>query len=246
MKPIYLSIAIFVCLAGCSKESATSSSDSSSSGSGGSLARFAIANNYLYMVDWSTLKCYNLANPQSPTLTKTIELNWDVETVFPYKDNLFIGTRNGMYLLSIKEPGNPEKLGQISHLRSCDPVVANDSLAFVTLRGGTACGPATEGLYIYNTKDPLNPVTIKILPVSTPHGLGLRDTIVYVCRMQEGLSIINVKKPADPKILKTVKGDDFQDVIPYNNLLITYVRNGLKLYDISTPTEPVEVTRLTN
>ncbi len=245
MKSIHLFIVILICLSGCSKESNTTTSNNSS-GSGGSLAKFAIANNFLYVVDMYTLKCYSLSDQQSPSLTKTIELNWNVETVFPYNENLFIGTTNGMYVLSIKDPGNPEKLGQVAHLRSCDPVVANDSLAFVTLRGGTPCGPATEGLYVYNTKDPLNPHEIKILPISTPHGLGLRDTIVYVCRMQDGLSIINVKKPDDPKIIKTIKGDNFQDVIPYNNLLITYVSNGLVLYDISTPAEPQEVTRLVN
>ena len=246
MKNIYVIVFLAIVASACNKSSSSASSDSSSSGQGGSLARFTVVNNFLYMVDWNSLKCYDLTQPASPVLKNSVPLNWDTETIFPYNNNLYIGSRNGMYVFSLKDPSNPVKLGEVSHLKSCDPVVANDTMAFVTLRAGTACGNVTEGLYVYNIKDPLKLEEVKLLPMTTPIGLGLNDTILYVCRMSDGLSVINVKKPAEPEILQTIKGDSFQDVIAYNNLLITYVSNGLILYDISKPAEPVELTRLTN
>ncbi len=217
---------------GCTKDG-NNAADSSGTGTGGSLARFTIAANHLYLADYNEVHVYDLANAADPTKKTTVNVGFGVETIYPYKDKLFIGSRDGMYIFSIANPSFPVKLGEARHVRSCDPVVANDTIAYVTLQGGSACGPAQDGLYVYNIKDITKPVQTSLFPISTPFGLGLKDSVVFVCRGSSGLSLVNVKDPYSPKLMYTIADGNFKDVIPYDDLLICYVSTGLLVYDIS-------------
>lgn len=215
-------------------------SNNSSTGTGGSLARFTIAANHLYLADYSTVEVYDISDAANPVNKGSINAGFGVETIFPYEDKLFIGSMNGMFIYSIADPDNPVKLGEARHVRSCDPVVASGTTAYVTLRG-TACGPATDGLYIYDITNIMAPVLKKILALSTPSGLGIKDSVVFVCRGNSGLTLVNVKNPSSPQPMYTVSGNNFNDVIPYGNLLICYVSTGLLIYDISNLNQIVKV-----
>jgi hypothetical protein len=231
----------------CSKDGeSTNNAAASTTGKGGSLARFTITGNYLYLVDDMTLKTFKITDPQNTSLVNTTQLRFGVETIYSYKDKLFIGSTDGMYIYSITNPENPTQLSEARHVRSCDPVVANDSVSFITLRGNTRCGPATDGLYVYDIRNILAPVQINLTEMPTPNGLGLQDSILYVCQKSNGLSVYNVSKPATPLLRKTVTGRTFEDVITYGDLLICYVSTGLALYDISAPSNPVEITLVSN
>jgi hypothetical protein len=233
MKYPFLFIFIFI-LTGCSKETLDSSSTGGNqNGVGGSLARFTLSGNYLYVVEDANLKTFDVSNPANPILKNTQLIGNNIETIYPYRDNLFIGSQNGMFIYSITNPAFPQYAGSASHVRSCDPVVANDTAAFVTLRGGGFCGAASDGLYIYRITNLLSPVLVQTVDLSTPYGLGLKDSILFVCRGNNGLAVINIQNINSPVVLQTISGYDFRDVIPYNDLLICYVTNGIALYDIS-------------
>lgn len=238
---------IFFC-ASCAKDGAGGADALSSSGTGvgGSLARFTIVGNYLYVADSYTLKTLNISNPNQALQSNSENVGFGIETIFPYKDKLFIGAENGMYLYSIADPAKPVKLGNVLHLRSCDPVVANDSFAFVTLRGSGRCGNATDGLYVYDLNNLLIPKQVSLTEMPTPRGLGLRDSILYVCQMTNGLSVYNVQQPSKPILRKKLTTYAFQDVINYGDLLICYVSNGLVIYDVSDAVNPVFVTEVKN
>ena len=137
MKSFLLILAVALCFS-CTKESGSGADVTNSSGTGGSLAKFTIVGNNLYLVDDISLKVFNIANPASAVLRNTVNLRFGVETIYPYKDKLFIGAMDGMYIYSIADPDVPVLLGEARHTRSCDPVVANDSIAFVTLKIGRA------------------------------------------------------------------------------------------------------------
>ena len=242
----YLFVILLLGVISCTKESVNSNSANSTSGTGGSLARFTIAQNRLYVVDRSNLFTYNLSDPANPLLVSTLFVGGNVETIFPYKDKLFIGSATGMYIYSISNANTPVKLGAALHVRSCDPVVANDSVAFVTLTSGSRCGPAADGLYIHDIKNILQPVLKKTLPMATPYGLGLKDTVLYVCCRQNGLKIFNVTDAYNPLLKNTLNGETFMDVIPISNLLICYVSRGIMLYDISSPQNPLLIKKIDN
>ena len=248
MKKIQV-LLLIICLLyaiGCNKASDSSPASSGSSGTGGSLAKFTISQGYLYVVDRFQLYTYNLSDPSNPSLVNTTFVDAHIETIFPYKDKLFIATTTGMDIYSITNANLPVKLGTALHLRSCDPIVANDSVAFVTLSTGTRSGPATEGLYVQDIRNILQPVLKKTLPMSAPYGLGLKDTVLYVCCRQNGLKVFNVTDAYNPILINTLLGETFMDVIPLSNLLICYVGNGISLYDISSPQLPQLIKKINN
>lgn len=230
---IVWTLGICLLISSCAKDSNTTTAAPDATGKGGSLARFTITGNYLYLADYRTIEVYDISVPGNTVKKSRILVNFPVETIFPYKDKLFIGSTSGMFIYSLVDPAVPKLIGQATHVRSCDPVVANDSMAFVTLRGGTPCGAAEDGLYTYNITNITAPVQKSLLSLSNPYGLGLQDTVVFVCRGATGLTAVNVKNVSAPKSMYTLKDGTYYDVIPYDNLLIAYVSNGILLYDMS-------------
>ncbi|HEY0676872.1 MAG TPA: hypothetical protein VGD17_01255 [Chitinophagaceae bacterium] len=214
-------------------------------GAGGSLARFAIAGNYLYIVSTRTLEVFDISNPEMPALKKAVNAGIDIETIFPYKDKLFLGARTGMYIFSLADPLNPVKEGSITHFRACDPVVSNDSLSYVTLRSfGTDCGNLKNVLNVYNVKNIKDPKLINTIEMKSPYGLGIKDKGLYVCEGENGLAVMDLDNPYSPVKKMDFRDEVYYDVIPYGNVLITYIRNGVCFYDISNPLQPVLLSKL--
>jgi hypothetical protein len=117
-------------------------------------------------------------------------------------------------------------------------------VAFVTLKSGANCGPATSGLYIHDIKSITNPLLKKTVELPEPVGLGLQDSVLYVCCGNEGLKVFNVKKPYTPGLITTKLDGNFVDVIPYNGILICFVQDGIILYNITNPASPVLVKKI--
>ncbi len=218
-------------------------------GKGGSLARFAISGNYLYGVDASKLITFSLENAGNPQQIKISEVGFNIETIFPYQDKLFIGSQEAMYVFSIANPANPVKIGEVSHIRACDPVVANDEVAYVTVRNGSDCGGSLNALYVYDISNPQAPREMNMLNMVNPHGLGWQNDVLYVCDGSDGLKVYITGSGAHKYELNyftSVGGATFYDCIPYGNLLIAMVQGGLILYDISQPDTPHELSRVMN
>jgi hypothetical protein len=131
-------------------------------GQGGSMARFTLIDNYLYTVSYTTLNTFDLGTPQQPSFAGTTNLsNWGIETIFPFKNRLFIGSTTGMFIYDVSTPATPSKLGMFSHVQSCDPVIADDNYAYVTLRSGTTCQGFSNQLEVLNISDLNNPSMLK-------------------------------------------------------------------------------------
>jgi hypothetical protein len=239
---IFLVITSFALINSCSKENTTG--NSAPSGKGGSITRFTIAQNYLYVVTNHFLYVYSLSNPASPELVHTSDLNYDIETIYPYNKYLFLGTRTGLYIYSIDTASSPSLIGQAQHARSCDPVVVNDSVAFVTLKSKGDCGPAQAGLYIHDIRNITSPVLKNTIALPDPAGLGLQDSILYVCCGSAGIKVFNVKKPYAPTLISTKTDGNYLDVIPYNGMLICDVTDGIILYNITDPTTPALIKKI--
>ncbi|MFV0604941.1 MAG: LVIVD repeat-containing protein [Niabella sp.] len=235
-----------VLLAACDK----SLDSSGNAGAGGSTARMAIYGNYLYVVNNSELETYDITNPSQTVLLNSQNVGWNIETIFPYRDKLFIGSQTGMFIFDNSNPKKPVLQGQAQHLRACDPVVADDDYAYVTLRSNNnGCGGTLNQLNIYNITGNaiLSPQLTSTLIMPEPNGVGIKDTVVYVCMGNIGMNIVNASDKQAPKIIKTLTDNEtYIDVIPWDDLLITYVTGGIILYDISNPANPVKKSTIKN
>jgi hypothetical protein len=246
-KIILLTTFIACCLLNsCTKESAAGGA---TTGAGGSTARFTIAGNFLYVVDNTSLKAFDISNAAvAPILKSTTNVGINIETIFPYQDKLFIGSSFSMHIFSLTNPEKPAKLAQADYIvrMSCDPVVAKDSTAYATLNSFGPCGGGGSQLVVYNIKDITKPVLQTTRPLTAPHGLGISDSALYVCDGSVGLNVYNIRNTYSPQLLRTITGETFFDVIPYGNILICQVSSGIALYDISTRHQPVFLSRILN
>lgn len=240
----FLLVAATLVILSCEKSDTTAAS-SSATGKGGSLAKFTIIGNYIYAVSSHYLYTVDISNPSNPVKSGQSALNFDMETIYPYKNRLFIGSRTGLYIYSIDTPAAPRLIGEAKHGRSCDPVVANDSVSYSTLKGNTYCGPAASGLYVYDVKNLNQPVLKKTIAMNDPLGLGMADSALYVC-YTDGLKIYSIKNAYDPVETGIISGTGFTDVIPYDNLLICWLNGGIGLYDIANRLQPVFIKKISD
>jgi hypothetical protein len=231
----------------CQKESLSNAA--TATGAGGSTARFTISGNFLYVVDNSNLKTFDISNTAiAPVLKSTTNVGINVETIFPYQDKLFIGSSFSMHIFSLANPENPTRLAQADYIirMSCDPVVAKDSTAYATLNSSGPCGGGLSQLVVYNIKDITKPKLETTRSLMGPYGLGISDSALYVCEAMGGLNVYNIRNTYSPQLLRTITGETFFDVIPYGNILICQVSNGIALYDISIRHQPIFLSRLLN
>jgi hypothetical protein len=214
-----------------SNQSSSGTNSSSPIGKGGSMARFSIVDKTMYSVSNSDLNVFNISNAIDPVYKNKVNIGWNIETIFPFKDKLFIGSQNGMFVYNINNPNSPTLVGQFSHVQSCDPVIADDDFAYVTLRSGTACQGFTNQLEILQLNSFTNPTLVKAYPFTNPHGLSIDGKILFICDGSDGLKIFNSSDVSKIQLIKQFSGLETYDVIAFNNKALVVAKDGLYQYD---------------
>ena len=199
-------------------------------GISGSMARFCLFDDYLYTVTNSDLKVFNIHQPLEPRLANKVSIGWNVETIYPFKNNLFIGSASGMFIYGTANPEQPNRLSMFTHARVCDPVIADDEYAYVTLRSGTTCAGFTNQLDVLNITNLTAPILLKSYPLTNPHGLSKNGSLLFICDGAEGLKVFNATKADDIKLIKTIGGLETYDVITDNNIAMVVAKDGLYQY----------------
>jgi hypothetical protein len=211
------------------------SDNNSSLGVGGSMARFAIKNNTLFIIDNYRLKVFNIENVNDILLSNTIYTSWPIETLFPYNNYLFMGSQNGMLIYDISKPLYPEFISDHWHATSCDPVVVEDNYAYITLRSGNSCGAIENRLDVMDISNIMNPIHLKSYAMDEPYGLGIDDPFLFVCDGNSGLKIYDVtdKLHITDNLIAQFKDIQAYDAIPFNDVLMLIGDDGLFQYDYS-------------
>lgn len=202
-------------------------------GIAGSMSRFAVVNDYLYAVNNSTLESISISDALNPQMVKSDNVGWNIETIFPFKEKLFIGSSNGIFIYDIGNPSSPERKGNFEHVRACDPVIADDNYAFVTLRSGTKCQGYTNQLDILDVTNLYSPSKVKTYEMTNPHGLSKDGNILFICDGKEGLKVYDASNVLDLKLLDHLKEMDTYDAIAWNKKLILVTSKGIRQYDYS-------------
>lgn len=200
-------------------------------GMGGSMARFTIVSNSLYTVSDVNLNVYSIAVPEHPVAGNKLSLGWGIETIYPFKDKLFIGSSSGMFIYDITSQGSPAKIGQFNHLTACDPVIADEKYAFVTLSSGVRCSQGSNQLDVLDISTLTAPSLVKTYPMTNPHGLSKDGNSLFICDGTDGLKIYDAVDVKNLKLTNHIKGFESYDVIAFNKLAIVVTKNGLLQYD---------------
>jgi len=218
-----------------SANSVSGTAASSPIGSGGSMARFTIVNERLYTVSLSSLEVFNISNAGDPHPANTIHIGWNIETIYPFKNKLFIGSRDGMFIYNVTNADAPVAAGQFNHARSCDPVIADDEYAYVTLRSGTTCEGFSNQLDIVKLSNTTDPVLLKTYPMKNPHGLSMDGNLLFICDGAAGLKVYDAADVLNLKQLNEINGMNTYDVIAMNKIALVVAKDGLYQYSYSDP-----------
>lgn len=201
-------------------DSFSESANGGGTGEGGSMARFKIVGEYLYIVDWHNINVFNISNLEKPEVLESVFAGFDIETIFNRGDHLFLGSRSGMYIYNISRPETPTFVSEFQHGTACDPVVVDDQYAYVTLRGENDCGATESGLFVIDITDLKKPFEVKSYPMDGPYGLGIKDNLIFICDGNSGLKVYNKENVLDLKLVNHFEEIQTYDVIPLSNQLL--------------------------
>lgn len=219
-------------------------SSGSSTGVNGSMSRFGFYQHYLYVVLNNQMSIFDLSGDKPVKAVDNIGIGSNVETIFSYKDYMFMGTPTGMLIYSVADPLNPEYQSMMWHVYGCDPVVVEDDIAYVTVHAGNNCGQNFNELIILDVKDVKNPQPIVSYTMTKPKGLGIDNGTLFLC--DDGLKIYNASDPQTlmANRLAHYSGMEGYDVIPHDNVLMMIADDGIYQYDYSNLKEIKQLSKL--
>lgn len=233
MQKSYLISLVVGCMA-CSAGDSSVAPGTSNSGTGGSLARFTVADNRLYILNRNKLTTYNVSASRNPTQVGQTTLSTEAETIFPFGNYLLMGSPTGLYIYDrTTSPNQPVYVSQYNHLFSCDPVVAQGTIAYATLRSGTNCRNGQNALDVVDISDWKAPKLLRSYPMKNPHGLGIDGNLLFVCEGDFGLRVLNVADPKNAVEVQYFPNVAAYDVIPQSKVLIVTAKDGIYQYRYS-------------
>jgi hypothetical protein len=225
-KFFWLVIAIAI-LTSCEEGDQASFADSGGTGQGGSMTRFAINGNYMYVVDNNSIKVFSIGAGNFQEL-EDVEVDWGMETIFAKGDYLYLGANNAMYIYSIADAEHPTFIFRYQHIVACDPVVVQGNRAYVTMRSsGGNCNRTINQLDIIDITDPYTPKLLHSYPMTAPYGLGVSGNLLFLCEGEAGFNVYDITN--EHNIQLTDQRSDFfaYDVIIRNGMATVTGEDGI-------------------
>jgi hypothetical protein len=239
MKKLLFIACSMLLLFACSKDAASESII----GKSGSITRFAIYQDYMYVLNLNEVQTYNIEQKDHPVLVHRLATDYGLETITIYDNSVFVGSTTALYILDISNPAAPTIQAQSDRLADagftgCDPVAVKDHYAYSTVKVvENICGSiaAQSALIVYDIHDKSAPVSVGIYPLSLPNGLGIKDNYLFVC--DEGSDELVVFDITDPTAL-TVTDFSLPITDPYDLIIdgpkmIVSAKTDFQVFDIS-------------
>ena len=216
-------------------------------GVGGSMARFMLNEQYLYVIAIpSRLKTVDVTSVSKMSIIDSIDVPRNMETLYRLGNNLFVGTTTGLLIFDLVNPQKPNQISSYDHITACDPVVVDGQYAYVTLRTGTMCTNGQNLLEVIDISSVTNPFLVKSYPMFNPHGLGVDGNLLFVCDGDAGLKIYDKTDPLEIITHQVAHYPDFDtyDVIPLNDILMLVGEGGIYQYDYSDPGNIIQISHI--
>ena len=200
----------------------------SSTGVAGSEASMTLIGDYLYAIpEPHSINVVDISDSTHPRLSSNTPVGADLETMFPLQDKLLVGSKEGVYVFGIDNTAHkPVEEGEFTHGTACDPVIADQSYAYVTLRSGTECGgPSNELDVLQTAQGILQCSLVKTYPMNGPSGLSKDGSLLFVCDGSV-VKVFDATNPINFNLLAQLPINNAYDVIAANHLLIAVGSDG--------------------
>lgn len=185
----------------------------SSVGGVGTVNRIAYTNDHLYIINRTQM--FTLSDETELELISKENAGWAMETLFPFEDNLFIGTESGMLVYSVAEGSSPQFFSSFDHAQACDPVLPKGNVAYVTLRSGTQCQGFTNELDVVNISNLASPSLANVVELETPYGMAVSGNTLFVGQGENGISMLNITDELNPILFNQDPSVEAYDIISH-------------------------------
>lgn len=208
----------------------------SSNSATGSINRIAELNGYVYVIGNSKLSVYD-NNGEFRQIYSDFA-GWQMETVFPFNDRLFIGTRNSVDIYNISDPSNPTYETGFWHATSCDPVLPVDGdIAYATLRTGddNFCPGDDNALVVLDVSELTFVNQLQEIDMESPYGLTMIENRLYVGEGPNGLKIFDASDRRNLQLIEHDRNIQAYDVLAhpvYSNIVMIAGPEGFSQYRI--------------
>jgi hypothetical protein len=204
----------------------------------GSMAKFAMVDDYLYALDKGDLKSFNMSNPTSPVFGHTKRTFMEPESILSSGYLLFVGTTTGMVIYNTESNRDrPTQVSEIEHVESCDPVAVHGDYAYLTLRSGSNCGGEVNEFQVIDISNKFFPKHKESYDMYDPHGLGVDNDLLFICDGDDGLKIFDASSPVNSgqNMLYHFPSITSTDIILNNGIAVLIGDDGVFQYDYSNP-----------
>ena len=205
----------------------------SSTGVAGSMAGMVLMNDNLYAItEMHSLGIVDISNAAAPTLDTAFFAGYDLQTIFPFENKLFLGSAIGMFMYDVSDPKHPVSIGEFKHGRACDPVITDGKYAYVTLHAGDACGGNANELNVIDVKDLQHSLLVKTYPLTKPTGLSKDGDLLFICD-GTAVKVYNATNPGALQLLQSIASNEPYDIIAADKKAMVVCSDGLYQYDYS-------------
>jgi hypothetical protein len=213
----------------CESGDSSISTNDAGAGQGGSMTRFSIQGNRMYVVDHAAIKVFDISTDNFRQIYET-NAGIGLETIFAKGEYLYLGANDAMYIYSISNPDSPSFVFRYSHMVACDPVVVQGNRAFVTMRAGTFCNLGSNALEIIDISDPYNPKLVANYPMESPHGLAVDNSTLFICEGENGLKVFDITNERDITLKEYVREFFAYDIIARQGVATITGEDGIFQY----------------
>ena len=223
------------------KSAVPSSFAGNSNQQSGTVNRITHSQEHVYIINLNDLAIIDDSNGafEKIDINSNLTLPDAMETIFPYKDKLFVGSRSAMNIYDATNPQKPTDLYQFDHATSCDPVLPVDDVAYITLRTGdfSNCPGHINALVVLNIENLSAPSEEAEIVMESPYGMTLFGDKLFVGEGENGLSIFDATNRIQPELLKKVSEIKAYDIIAHptiSGLLLIAGPNGLSQFTMNS------------
>ena len=181
----------------------------------GTVNRIAYNDEHVYVLGNSNL--YTFSDKGNFEFLASNVMGWQMETIYPHGEQVFIGTRNSMMIIDVTDPAAPLHRSSFWHATSCDPVFPVDDVAYVTLRTGdfSNCPGDINAIVVLDITNLNNPVEVQEVEMESPYGMAKFGGKLYVGEGANGLKIFDASNPQSLVLETWDKSIQAYDVIQH-------------------------------
>ena len=206
-----------------------------------------VVGEYMYAVNNSELITFDLSDDSNPQEINKQDVGRDIENIYHSENTLFIGSRAELHIYAINTDGVPTKKSSTEYVAfgdgdttPCDPVVASQDVAYVTLSTSFSnfddpCGSTLEvnELRAYNVQDLSSPQIMSIVPMHNPQGLSIDGDYLFVSDGTAGFSVFEVEHNGLLELVASIDGFAAYDLIAKDGKLLVVSPDEIRQYDYS-------------